>query len=111
MRISITCAWIRCFAARIPRCQLTCLKATSARTPKTALTATNAKGRPTSSRGASRRSKARDTAWFTPFMRSARPPLADVAEPAQLLGDLRVALRVLELGDLLLEEVHDVLLV
>src|SRR5438445_6134088 len=113
MRISIKCALTLSFAALIPFCQDRCLNRTSATMPKMPLAITSAGPRPSRSNGASNTSKTADRPWFSAFMlacaRSARS--RDVAEPLELVGDLLVALRALELDQLLLQYMHDELLV
>src|SRR5688572_17007321 len=87
-----------------------CLKAISARIPKTPLTTISETWTPAHSIAARPRSKILVTSALIAFIERAGSS-ADVAEAAQLLGDVRVALRVLELRELLLQHVHDELLV
>src|SRR5688572_7631114 len=127
MRISIRCALILSLAALMPVCQEICRKTSSASTPKIRLNRLSAIRRPSAAGGASSASKADVTAWLSAFIggeprpvrragraagprgrRGASPASSgDVAEPAQLLGDVRVGLGALELGELLLEHVDD----
>src|SRR6185503_4583469 len=93
------------------------LNAISATTPKIPDTAIKVVAGPKYSNGLSRRSKSAVTAWLTAFMpiapsrRIRSPTSRDVAEAAQFLGDVCVALRAFELSQLVLEHVHDELLV
>src|SRR5688572_28785209 len=98
--------------ARMAACQLICLKSKSARIPKIPLISTMEAASPSSSNGVSTASKATLKRRCTAFICGpARGGSADVAETLELLDDVGVGLRALELGQLLLQDVHDELLV
>src|SRR5689334_5490076 len=108
-RISIMCALIRSLAALIRRWNERCLKAISASTPKMPESSTSTVSQPRLAAGLQSRSKRPLAMPLSAFIRRARS--ADVAESLELGGDVRVRLGVVELRDLLLEHVHDELLV